>query len=182
MRKATLFGVICLWASVLLGGNFQPLNVKTGLWQVTSTHTVKGLPPITPEMQARMAQMTPEQRARIEEMMKARSGGTPQTTSYKKCVTTKDLNTNPWANGPDEKCTWSVQSSTGVDMEVQGSSCAAGRNQGMKTDINVKLHVIDPENVSASLQGTSTGNGHTVNFNGTYTGKWIGASCPAETK
>jgi len=181
MRK-TSFTVVCLWASILLAdGNFQPLNVKTGLWQVTSTHTLSGLPPITPEMQARMARLTPEQRAKIEGMMKAQSGGTPTTTHYKKCITPKDLTTNPWTNGPGESCTWNIQNSTGTDMELQGSSCAAGRNEGMKTDVAVKLHVIDPENVSATMQGSSTGNGRTMNFTGSYTGKWVNSSCPAGT-
>jgi hypothetical protein len=180
MRKVICFAALLLCALVFLAAdNYTPLNVKTGLWQVTSTHTASGLPPITPDMQARLAQMTPEQRARIEEMMKNKFGGTPQTTTYKKCVTTKDLNTNPWSNGSDEKCTWTVKNSTSTDMEVQGSSCAAGKDQGMKTDVDVKLHVVDPENVKGSMQGTSTGNGHTVNINGTYTGKWIGATCSA---
>jgi hypothetical protein len=183
MRKTLLFSVICLLASAVLAvtGQFQPLNVKTGLWQVNGTSVVSGLPPISPEMQARMAQMSPEQRAKMEAMMKSTFGGTPQTISYKKCVTTKDLNTNPWTNGPDEKCNWTVLNSTGSDMEVQGSSCEAGKNQGMNTDLHIKLHAVDSENVTASIQGTLTGNGHTVNINGTRTGKWLGASCPAET-
>jgi len=180
MQKMICFAALLLSPLLLLAAdNYTPLNVKAGLWQVSSTHTASGLPPITPDMQARLAQMTPEQRARIEEMMKSRFGGTPQTTTYKKCVTTKNLNTNPWANGSDEKCSWTVRNSTSTDMEVQGSSCAAGKDQGMKTDVNIKFHVVDPENVKASMQGTSTGNGHTVNISGTYTGKWIGATCSA---
>jgi hypothetical protein len=179
MRKMILFGAVLLWAAILLAaGTFQPLNVKTGLWQVTGTSTAGGLTAIPPDMQARMAQMPPEQRAKMEAMIKSRFGGTPQTTTYKKCVTAKDLNTNPWVNGPDEKCTWTVLTSTGSEMEVRGSACEAGKDQGMKTDLNIKLHVVDSENVRASLQGTSTGNGQTVNINGTFTGKWIGASCP----
>jgi hypothetical protein len=35
--------------------------------------------------------------------------------------------------------------------------------------------------LGTSVQGTATGNGQTINFNRTYTGKWIGASCPAGT-
>ena len=49
----------------------------------------------------------------------------------------------------------------------------------MNTNVDVKLHALDSENVKASMQGTSTGNGQTVNVSGTFTGKWIGSSCPA---
>jgi len=182
MRNSILFGAILLWATVVMADNpLQPLDVKTGLWQVTAINTASGVPPIPPEMQARLDQMTPEQRARVETMLKSRFGGTPQTRTYQKCVTAKDLNANPWANGPDEKCTWTVVRSTSSDMEVRGTSCAGGKSQGMQTDISIKVHAVDSENVKAAVNGTSTGNGHTVNFEGTFTGKWLGPTCPPGT-
>lgn len=107
--------------------------------------------------------------------------GSPMKTDYKKCITAKDLNSNPWTNGPDEKCTWTVVTATGTDMEVKGTSCEAGMQYGMKTNVDVKLHAVDSENVKASMQGSSTGNGQTMNVSGTFTGKWMGASCPAGT-
>jgi len=161
MRKTLFAAMICLLASVAfaVAGKFQPLNVKTGLWQVTETSTVSGLPP----------------------QMAAIMQAAPPTRTYKTCVTTKELNANPWANGPNEKCTWTVLNSTSSDMELRGSSCAAFRDQGMRTDFHLKIHALDSENVKASVQGTSTGNGIDVNLNGTYTGKWLGATC-ADTK
>src|ERR1700676_2872864 len=82
MRKILSSTLICLSAEVVLlaAGKVQPLNVKTGLWQVSTTTTMSGLPDIPPEMQARLDQMTPEQRAKMEAMMKSRFGGTPQTS------------------------------------------------------------------------------------------------------
>lgn len=105
--------------------------------------------------------------------------GNPMKTDYKKCITAKDLNTNPFTNGPDEKCNWTVVTSTGTDMEVKGTGCEAGKEYGMTTSVDLKLHAADNENVTGSLQGTSTGNGQTVNLSGNYTGKWLSASCPA---
>ena len=178
MRKAVLFGAILLSATALLAsGNYQPLNVKPGLWEVTRTTTASGAPPIPPEMQARLDQLSPEQRAKMEEMMKSRFGGTPTTTTYKKCITPKDLNTNPFANGPDEKCAWTVVSSTGSDQEARGTSCALGKNYGMNSDVYVRAHASDSENVKGTMQITATGDGKTMNINGTYSGKWIGADC-----
>ncbi len=182
MRKTiSLVSILSCALFLLAADNYKPLNVKIGLWQVNSVHSASGAPPIPADMQARMAQMSPEQRARVEEMIRSRFGGTPQTTTYKKCVTAKDLNTNPWANEADEKCAWTIMNSTASDMEVHGSSCAAGKDQGMKTDVTVKFHVLDSENVKATMQGSATSNGQTTNINGTYTGKWISATCPANT-
>jgi hypothetical protein len=93
----------------------------------------------------------------------------------------KDLNSNPWVNGPDEKFTWTVVTSTGSDLEIKGTSCELGKEEGMSTNVDLKLHAVDSENVKASMQGTSTGNGQTVNVSGVFTGKWMGSSCPANT-
>jgi hypothetical protein len=159
MRKAIAMAVICL--SVVLAfaatGNLQPLNVKTGLWQMTVTSTWTGLPP---------------QYAAV-----MRNG---ETRNYKSCVKTKDLSSNPWADGSRDKCDWTVLNSTGTDMEVKGTSCDMGKNLGMTTEAHGKIHVLDSENGTASFTVTLTGNGQTMNGHASYTGKWIGPSCPGE--
>jgi hypothetical protein len=32
------------------------------------------------------------------------------------------------------------------------------------------------------MQGRSTGNGQTMTLNGTFTGKWVSSSCPADAE
>ena len=44
MRKMILLVAVLLSATVLLAATLEPLNVKTGLWQVTMTSTINGLP------------------------------------------------------------------------------------------------------------------------------------------
>lgn len=72
--------------------------------------------------------------------------------------------------------------SSGSELEVQGTSCRMGKNQGLTTDLLVKIHVADSEHVRGSIHGTATGNGMNATLDGTYAGKWIGAVCPGETK
>ncbi len=149
MRTKLFLGATLSLATLLFAaGDFQPMKVKTGLWQVTANNNLTG---------------------------------TPHTVSYKKCITAKDLNSNPWANGTDEGCDWTVVKSSASDMEVHGAQCRAGKEYGMDTSVVLKIHAVDAENVKASMEGTSKGNGRNVNFSGAYTGKWIGASCPAGT-
>jgi len=166
-------------ATALAGpGNVQPLNVKTGLWQTTMVTTTSGAPPMTPDMEARLAQMPPEQRAKIEAMMKSRLGGTPQTNTYKSCITKEDLNKYPFSD-PKQNCSYNVLTSTGSKMDVSGT-CT--ENNGMKTNFTMRLQALDSENVTGTGQVAISGGGHTMNGNYTGTGKWLSPSCPAGMK
>jgi hypothetical protein len=165
MRKAIAVAGICLVALVALAVTETPLNVKLGLWQIDMTLAYSGLPP---NMQAMLDRMTAEQRA---------ATGYGGTKSYHRCVTAKQLNTS-WVEG-DASCTWTVLKSTANDLEVRGTSCRLGRNQGMSSEVDVNIHVLDSEHVRASMHGTASGNGANATLNGNYSGKWLGASCPA---
>lgn len=180
MKSVFVLTLAAAWLTVTVAaqapaGKQQPLHIKTGLWQVTQTTSLGG--GIPPEMQSRLAQMTPEQRARVEGMMQNRFGGAPQTATFKSCVTEKDLNNEPWQSGTD--CKWTVLNSNGSDMEARGTECNLGKEQGMSSEIDIKIHVVDSENVKATFNGSAKGNGHTFTLSGTHTAKWLGSTCPA---
>lgn len=158
MRNTLLVVAICLTASVVFAtaAQFQPLNVKTGLWRMTKTITWTDLPP------------------QMAAMMKA----APQTTTYNSCVTTKDLSTNPWTNGSGDNCTWTALNSTSTDMEVKATGCEFGRN--MTADVHGQIHVQDSENGAGSVTITLTGNGQTLHGIAKYAGRWVSASCPTQ--
>ena len=139
--------------------NLVPLNVNTGSWQMTETITWTGLP---------------EQYAAVLQ------NGAP--VHYKSCVKTKDLSSNPWADGSRDKCSWTVLKSTGTDMEVQSTACDLGKDFGMTAQTHGKIHVTDPQNGTGSFEVTLTGNGQTMHGHADYTGKWIGATCPGGTE
>ena len=159
-------------------GNHQPLHVKTGLWQVTQTTSMGG--GIPPDVQARLDQMPPDRRARVEAMMRDRFGGTPNTSTFKSCVTEKDLDSEPWQNGTD--CKWTVLHSDGTDMEARGTECNLGKEQGMSAEIHIKIHVVDSGAVNATFDGSATQNGHAISLTGTHTAKWLAPTCPADVQ
>ncbi|HEV2324741.1 MAG TPA: DUF3617 domain-containing protein [Terracidiphilus sp.] len=181
MKKSLLVCLVVLLcaAAAQAAGGLQPLHVKTGLWQSTVNNQLAG--GIPPDMQARLAAMPPEQRARIEAMMQKQFSGTPQGSTFKSCLTQKDLNDSaPWGSGT--KCTWTVLTSTSTDLEVKGTDCDAGKKEGMNSEFHVKIHVVDSGHVKATFDGTMTGNGHTTTMNGNYTSEWVGPTCPADAK
>lgn len=169
MRKG-IFVASCLavCAAVLYAVDEQPLSVKPGLWQVDQTANYSGLPP---EYQAMLERMTPQQKAAM---------GMNAAHSYKTCRTEKMLNTS-WVQG-DQNCKWTVLKSTPTDLEVHGTSCRMGKNQGWNTTADFKIHVADSEHLRGTIHGTATGPGINATLDGTYVGKWLGASCPDNLK
>lgn len=181
MGKLPLVAVLCLSPALAAAqaANFHPLSVKTGLWQTTVDNVIKGgMPQLPPDMQARLAAMPPEQRARIEAMM----NGAPQSNTHKHCVTKEDLDkAAQWSNGA--KCTWTIITSTSTDLEARGTDCDLGRNEGAKSSIHIKIHVVDGENIQGKYDGSLvSGEGHTETLNGSYSSKWLGPTCPADTQ
>jgi hypothetical protein len=157
MQVKRLLVVPLLGVSVVIAAalQFQPLNVNTGLWQITQTMTWNSLPPPVAAMLRSM----------------------PQTRTYQSCVTAQDLNTNPWARGSGDGCTWTVLNSTGTDMEVQGTGCQLGSDYGMTAQIHGQIHILDPQDGTGQMTMTLSGNGQTATGQASYTGKWVGASC-----
>ena len=154
MRKAIAVAVTCLAVSLATAaGDVHPLNVKTGLWQMTEVVTWTGLPP------------------QLAAMMK-----NSQPVKYKSCVKEKDLTSNPWSNG-EEKCTWTTLKSSSTDMELQAKSCQMG--EFGTADIHGTIHASDSENGTGAFDIVMTMNGQTMKGHATYTGKWAAASCPA---
>lgn len=169
MRKAILVvSGLTIFVAALFAVTEQPLDVKPGLWQVERTIHYSGLPP---QMQAMLDRMTPQQKAAM---------GIDAPHPFKLCRTAKQLNTS-WVQG-DNNCKWTVVKSTASDLEVHGTSCRQGQNEGGATNVDVKIHVFDPEHLRGSIHGTETEEGVNATLDGTYTAKWLAASCPADQK
>ena len=147
----------------------QPLNVKPGLWETTTTFKTSGAPPIPPEA---LARLTPEQRARVEERMTANSAGSTSTDTSKHCVTKEDLEKADFGQGKGE-CTYTIQTSTSTQAKGK-YSC---NMEGMKVNGAVDITAPDSEHIKGSSQGSLSGNGRTMNVETTFTSKFLGASC-----
>jgi hypothetical protein len=153
MSKAIAVAGICFstWLAFAQKQTPQPLNAKTGLWEITQTVTWTGLPP------------------QYAAMMK---NGQPK--KYTSCIRAKDLNSNPWAE-PEHHCAWTVLKSNGTDMELRGASCQL--EDGSTADAHGTIHLSDSEHGTGTFDLTLTNNGQTIKGHSTYTGKWLGATC-----
>ena len=171
MKKIVLLTLAVFFAIAVWAANtVQPLDVKLGLWETTTVSQTSGMPPIPPEM---LARMTPEQKAKMEAMMKQRQAEGPKTHTDKKCVTKEDLGKGGWFDKDEEDCTKTVITSTSRKLDVK-LECTKG---GGKQSGTLNIEAIDSGNVKGSVQMTMTNGTNTMTMNSTLTSKWLGSSC-----
>lgn len=166
LSSLTLFSSLTLWAA----DNILPLNVKEGLWEVTVTHSMSGMPNssmanIPPDA---LAKMTPQQRAQIEAMM----GGKP-STDRKECVTKDKLQKNSVFSNNRGDCTRTVVNSTGRKLEVK-FHCEEKQSV---SDGNFVMETIGSDNVKGTMHMVSTGSGHNMTMDFTINSKYLGPDC-----
>lgn len=159
-----VFSALSLWAA----DNITPLNVKEGLWEVTVTHSMTGMPAmnIPPET---LAKMPPAQRAQVEGMMK----GTPTTDVRKECVTKEKLEKHSAFTNNRGECARTVVSSTGSKLEVK-FHC---EDKQSTSDGSFLMEAVGSDNVKGTMHMTSSGSSHNMTMDFTINSKYLGAAC-----
>lgn len=172
-RTLVLGGAIATAAAALVSAQ-TPLNVKLGLWEVTSTQHITGMemPQVPPNVD--LSKVPPEQRARIEAMMKANQAKTSgQPTTIKQCVTTEKLNRALFDDremDPSCKRTMVSSSSTLEEINIECS----GRQKMSGT---VKIEATGPEAVKGTTHFMADMEGKPITIDSTFAGKWVSADC-----
>ena len=157
---------VTLWAA----DNYQPLDVKTGLWEVTTVTNLSGQMPIPTDL---LEKLTPEQRARFEERMNAKSMQPAKPIVSKNCLTQEQLDKGNSFTENRKSCNPTVVSSTKSKVEVR-LECV---ENDVKVNAKVQFEAIDSENVKGQTLSTATGGDHTMNSSSTFIAKWISPNC-----
>jgi hypothetical protein len=170
MRNKLLLAPIMLCSLTLWAADdITPLNVKEGLWEMTVTHTMTGMP-ATPNIPPdALAKMPPEQRARIEAMMK----GGPSTDVRKECITKEKLAKHSAFSSNRGDCTRTVVNSTGSKFEVK-FHCEEKQSS---SDGTLLVEAIGSDNVKGTMHSVANANGHTMNMDFTISSKYLGPDC-----
>jgi hypothetical protein len=171
MRTELFIGLVFSWfVAVWAADKVQPLNVKAGLWEVTTTVTTSGELPIPAGL---LEKLTPEQRARIKDRIEARKSEPGKTTIRKLCLTRKQLD-NGIPFGPDRKsCTRTVLTSSAseVDLRVE---CL---DQGIKRDGTFQIEALSSENAKGSVRFSAASGDNAMRSTSTFTANWIAPFC-----
>ncbi len=150
--------------------DITPLNVKEGLWELTVTRSMSGMPAVPNIPPDALAKMPPEQRARVEAMMK----GTPSTDVRKECVTKEKLAKHSAFSNSRGDCTRSIVNSTSRKLEMK-VHC---EEKQTKTDGNFVIEAVGSDNVKGTTHMVSNSNsGHTMTMDFTFSSKYLGPDC-----
>lgn len=171
MRSALLLAAtaVCL---LTLGAadEITPFNVKEGLWEVTVTHSMTGMPAAPNLPPDALAKMPPEQRARVEAMMK----GAPSTDVRKDCVTKEKLEKHTAFSNNRGECTRTVVTSTGSKLELK-FHCEEKQSS---SDGTFLMEAVASDNVKGTMHMViNPSNGHTMNMDFTISSKYLGPAC-----
>jgi hypothetical protein len=147
------------------------LNVKPGLWEISATTEMAGMPPLPKEL---LDQMPAEQRAQLESQIKQAGGGEPITETSRECITERDLE-RPFESANPEDCKQQIVKSTRTMQEVK-LTCS-GEYQGSG---NLRIHTPTPESMTGDMD-VSVGDGSTtMTIKAKMKGRWLGADCGEE--
>jgi hypothetical protein len=169
IRRSVFVAVGLVFASAAVSAQTSQssqiaLNVKLGLWEVTSSAQTSGMPDI-PDLE----KLPPDQRARAEAMLKAMvaSAGTPKT--IKSCLTREKLQQTLFQEDSRNNCTPTAVTNTSTvyafKLVCSGQNAASGE---------WKFEAQSPQAVTGN--GTMT-LGNRMTSKSTIAAKWIAASC-----
>ena len=124
-----------------LRSSSEQLNVKLGLWEVTSTTHTSGMPPLPKAM---LEQMTPAQRAQMEAAMKAEAAKGPETRTERECITQEDVE-NPFQS-ETEGCTQTIVTTTRTTQELRLTCTGEFKGSGV-----MRITTPTPESMTGTM-------------------------------
>lgn len=142
------------------------LDLRTGLWEVTSTGETTGMPPVPPEV---LAKMTPEQRAQ----MMAAMGAASKPTVVRSCITAKTLERGLNFNRMERpNCTQTTTNSSSRQVDVR-LQCTG--EQPMHGTFHIEA--VDRQTMSGQLDMAVSSGANTMTMKRTMQGKWLSSNC-----
>jgi hypothetical protein len=147
------------------------LNVKPGLWEVSSVGQASGVPPIPEDT---LAKMTPEQRARFQAAMQATMSNASKPRLFKNCITPEKIaqgfDVQPNQSASCQRTVTSISSS-----EFKVSSVCSGPDGG--TTMEMHLQATGSEQVSGTVHVVVSRGGKTMTVDNNIHGKWLSSDC-----
>ena len=171
MLKTTAIAALTLTALSVAAAAPERLNVKLGLWEMTSTMRFSGVPPLPKEL---LDKMTPQQRAKMIADLKAASQEEPEPETSSQCITQEDLD-KPFEAGNSEDCTSTVVRTTRPTQEFR--MVCTGKTKGSGT---FKVSTPTPETMNGTLDLKAGEGPDAFVIKGTIKGRWLGADCGDE--
>jgi hypothetical protein len=147
------------------------LNVKLGLWEISTHPQVSGNLPIT---DVQLQKMAPEQRVRFETAMQAAIARGAQPRIFKECMTAEKRSRGFNAGSDQSKnCKTTLVTNTPSEFESH-RECST---EDGKQSTSVHFRVVASDHVSGTVNTLISRGSKTMTVNSTMDGKWLGGDC-----
>lgn len=171
MLKTTAIATLTLTALSVAAAAPERLNVKLGLWEMTSIMRFSGVPPLPKEV---MDKMTPQQRAKLAADLKAASEKEPEPDTSSECITQEDLD-KPFKSADPDDCTSTLVRGTRTSQEFR--MVCTGNTKGSGT---FKIDAPNPQTMNGVIDLKAGEGPDAFVIKGTIKGRWLGADCGDE--
>ena len=146
------------------------LDLKPGLWEITSTGSMTGAPPIPPEV---LANMPPEKRAQVQAAMQAAMARAGEPQVARNCVTAEQLRRGlNFDERPNPSCQRKIVTNSSSLLVVH-EECAGARP--MVGDF--RFTAIDRETMKGDINVVMGSGADTTTMQRNLQGKWLGSDC-----
>jgi hypothetical protein len=148
------------------------LDVKPGLWEITSSNRITGIPPLPKDLADKV---TPEQRAAMEAAFRRESEQGPQVDTQHECITEEDVE-KPFDVG-DKDCTQTVVHTTPTTQEVRLTCNGEVKGSGV-----LRVTTPTPETMTGTLDLQLAGGKDPMRLRSELKGHWLGPDCGEEAE
>lgn len=168
-NPSRLFGSAVLFLSFAVAAFAQTpaLDVKMGLWEITSVTDMGGQMPAIDT-----SKMPPAQRAQMEAMLKGMMG--QHTNVTKTCMTREKFDQSNFmmSDQPGMTCKQTITTNTRSTLDAS-VLCTGERSMTGQ----MHMDALSPTAMKAAMKMATTDQGRTMNIDMTMTGKWLAADC-----
>jgi hypothetical protein len=161
--KTTFCILILASGACFAADGLTPLDVKTGLWETTTTTERSGMPTISADQ---LAKMPADVRARVQGM------SAPHTETKQSCMTRDEV--SKFGLNQDKSCKITTVTSTGSKQEFQ-FDCDSAQSKSTGT---MKIEAVDSSHVNSLIViKMNSSNGRNMDMKITNSAKWLATDC-----
>ena len=168
MKSAALAALLMV---AVTAASAEKLNVKLGLWEITSLTRMSGTPPLPKDL---LDKMTPQQRADMAAKIKEAQAEEPEPEVSSECITPEDLE-RPFDSANAEDCTQTIVRTTRNAQEIR--LACTGKTKGSGT---FRITTTTPESMVGELNLKVGEGAEVMTIKGNIKGRWLGADCGDE--
>ena len=149
----------------------ERLNVKLGLWEITSVTQFSGVVPLPKELTDKM---TPEQRSKMAADMKAEAAKGPTRETSRDCITEKDLQ-QPFSSTNAKDCKQTLVNTTRTSQEARFVCEGETKGSGV-----LKVSTPTPDTMYGVIDLRMGQGADPFVIKGTLSGRWLSEDCGEE--